>query len=79
MGCVTNGAVRDLLHGDRHGVLSFPASIASEIPAEAAKLLAEERDLIAFCRSPQFTLEELGERRQRMSALCDLPWPRPGQ
>lgn len=65
----------DLLHGDRHGVLSVPASIAPAIPAEAAKLLAEERDLIAFCRSQNFSLEEFGERVRRISASCDLPWP----
>ncbi len=67
----------DLLHGDRHGVLAIPASIAATIPAEAAKLLEGERELIAFCRSPEFSLQELAERIQSVSAACDLPWPRP--
>jgi 4-hydroxy-4-methyl-2-oxoglutarate aldolase len=66
----------DLLHGDRHGVLSVPASAAAGVPAEAARLLAEERELIEFCRSPEFNLEELGNRIHLMSAICDLPWPR---
>lgn len=67
----------DLLHGDRHGVLSIPPSVAAAIPAEAARLLEEERELIQFCRSPEFDLRELEGRIQRMCAICDLPWPRP--
>jgi len=51
-----------LIHGDRHGVLTVPLSIASDIPRVAAALAEEERELIAFCRSPQFSLEGLVER-----------------
>lgn len=64
----------DLLHGDRHGVVSIPLSIAAELPAEAAKLLSEEHELVEFCRSPDFSLRELAERIQRMNVSCDLPW-----
>jgi regulator of RNase E activity RraA len=49
----------DLLHGDMHGVLSVPADIAPEIPATAARMRAQERDVIALCRSAEFTLEKL--------------------
>jgi len=49
----------DLLHGDLHGVQSVPLAIASELPAVAAKLNAREQELIALCRSPDFTLERL--------------------
>jgi regulator of RNase E activity RraA len=64
----------DLIHGDRHGILTIPLSIASQVPEEASKILVEERDLIKFCRSRQFSLEELSERIQAASACCDLPW-----
>jgi 4-hydroxy-4-methyl-2-oxoglutarate aldolase len=64
----------DLLHGDRHGVVNIPLSVANEIPAAASKLKAEELALIQFCRSPRFTLQELGERIQNMTANCDLSW-----
>lgn len=64
----------DLLHGDRHGVLTVPLSIAAQVPEEAAKVLAEEKELIEFCRSPGFSLEELSDRIRSMSANCDLPW-----
>jgi regulator of RNase E activity RraA len=64
----------DLLHGDRHGVLTVPLSVATDVPGEASKLLEEERDLIRFCRSKQFSLEELASRMKTASVNCDLPW-----
>ena len=64
----------DLMHGDRHGVLTIPLEIAADVPAEAAKILAEERELTEFCRSPEFSLEELAKRLRRSPGNCDLPW-----
>jgi 4-hydroxy-4-methyl-2-oxoglutarate aldolase len=64
----------DLLHGDRHGVLNIPLDVATEIPEEAAKVLVEEKGLIDFCRSPEFSLEELAIRMQQMPGNCDVPW-----
>ena len=49
----------DLLHGDRHGLLSIPKEIASEIPAAAARLQPAERKVIEFCRSPEFSVDKL--------------------
>ncbi len=54
----------DLIHGDRPGVHVIPISIAPEIPAMASQVQAEERELIEFCRSPQFSLDGL-ERKLR--------------
>jgi 4-hydroxy-4-methyl-2-oxoglutarate aldolase len=64
----------DLLHGDRHGVLNVPLGVAAEIPAEASKILAEEREFTEFCRSPEFSLEELAKRMRQMPGNCELPW-----
>ena len=64
----------DLLHGDRHGVVNIPLSIAAELPAEASRLVAEERQLVEFCHSPGFSLRELAERVRKMNVSCDLPW-----
>lgn len=59
------GALRirpgDLLHGDRHGLLTVPLEIAAEIPAAAAKVLERERRVIDFCQSPEFSVQKLGE------------------
>jgi len=64
----------DLLHGDRHGVLAIPISIAAQVCLEAASILQEELGLVQFCRSPHFTLPELSDRIQKMNTRCDLPW-----
>jgi 4-hydroxy-4-methyl-2-oxoglutarate aldolase len=49
----------DLLHGDLHGVQSVPLAIAAEVPAAAARIAAQEQELIALCRAPDFTLDKL--------------------
>jgi 4-hydroxy-4-methyl-2-oxoglutarate aldolase len=49
----------DLLHGDRHGVLTIPKRIAAQIPAVATKLQQEEQAVIDFCQSENFSVEEL--------------------
>lgn len=64
----------DLLHGDRHGLLCIPLSIASKVPEMAAKIAEEERELIEFCHSPEFSLEELSHKIRKAGTYCDLPW-----
>jgi regulator of RNase E activity RraA len=49
----------DLMHGDRHGILTVPNGIALEIPAVAAKLRRADKEVIDFCRSPEFSVDEL--------------------
>lgn len=56
----------DLLHADRHGVLSIPQEIAAEIPQAAARLTVLERKVIEFCKSQDFSL---GGLRQVIKAL----------
>ena len=55
----------DLLHGDRHGVLTVPAKIAVAIPAVAAEMQRAEKTVIDFCRSKQFSVAKLGEIMNR--------------
>lgn len=49
----------DLLHGDRHGILTIPKEIAARIPASATKLQEEEQSIIEFCQSEKFSVDEL--------------------
>lgn len=51
----------DLLHGDQHGVLTIPAEIAMEVPRVAAAIEAQEKKVIEFCRSQEFSVEKLSE------------------
>ena len=49
----------DLLHGDKHGVISIPNAIAGEVADATRRVEEAERKIIAYCRSPGFTLEGL--------------------
>jgi 4-hydroxy-4-methyl-2-oxoglutarate aldolase len=51
----------DLLHGDRHGVLTIPMEFATKIPEVAANLRRREQTVIDFCRSSAFSVAKLGE------------------
>jgi 4-hydroxy-4-methyl-2-oxoglutarate aldolase len=64
----------DLLHGDRHGVLNIPLPVVPEIPREAMRILEEERDLVEYCRSPRFSLDELAKRIEKTNPGCDSRW-----
>jgi regulator of RNase E activity RraA len=57
----------DLLHGDRHGLLTVPKQIAPEIPAVAAKLRQIEQRVIDFCRSREFSAEKLRQVIKELS------------
>jgi regulator of RNase E activity RraA len=59
----------DLLHGDLHGVQSVPLGIAARIPPVAAQIIAKEQELIALCRSPEFSLERLRAALARQETL----------
>jgi 4-hydroxy-4-methyl-2-oxoglutarate aldolase len=51
----------DLLHGDRHGLLSVPKEIVAEIPEVAARQQQGERRIIEFCRSQEFSVDKLSQ------------------
>jgi 4-hydroxy-4-methyl-2-oxoglutarate aldolase len=51
----------ELLHGDRHGVLTVPAEIAANIPRVADGLRCSEQKIIDFCRSRDFSVANLRE------------------
>jgi len=51
----------DLLHGDRHGVLTVPMEFATKIPGVAARLQQAERTVIDFCQSSAFSVARLRE------------------
>lgn len=57
----------DLLHGDRHGLLTVPRLVAADVPAVAERLRCKEEKIIAFCESGDFSLEKLREVIQESS------------
>ena len=56
----------ELLHGDRHGVLTVPITIARKLPGVAERLQQAERKVIDFCLSRDFSVTKL---RDLMNAL----------
>jgi 4-hydroxy-4-methyl-2-oxoglutarate aldolase len=60
----------DLIHGDCHGVQTIPPEIVSQIPEEVERIVSSERELIQFCRSPQFSLKGLSDRLEQASKDC---------
>lgn len=61
--CVSVGGLAinsgDIVYGDAHGVLTIPADVAADIPAVAARMTAQEQQVVALCQSPEFSLERL--------------------
>ena len=49
----------DIIHGDKHGVITIPAEIAKDVARAAAEVEQRERRTIAFCQSREFTVEGL--------------------
>ena len=56
----------DLLHGDRHGVLTIPTGIAAAVPAVAERMQRAEQKVIDFCQSNEFSVTKLGEVMKKM-------------
>ena len=63
----------DLLHGDRHGVVSIPLGVAAEVPLVARRMAESETELINFCRSKDFSFEKLTAYIDRAARGSDLP------
>jgi 4-hydroxy-4-methyl-2-oxoglutarate aldolase len=57
----------DLLHGDRHGVLTVPGEFATKIPDVAIELRRREQTVIDFCRSSAFSVAKLREIMKTMA------------
>ena len=49
----------DVLFGDSSGLLSVPPQLLAQIPAAVDRLHTKEAQVIAFCRSPHFSIDGL--------------------
>jgi len=57
----------DILHGDRHGILSVPSQLVATLPGAAEQIEAEEKDFFELIASPQFSVETLGTTLERFA------------
>jgi regulator of RNase E activity RraA len=51
----------DLIHGDRHGIITVPQNLATELPAVAKRITEEEQQVIELSKKRGVALEELGQ------------------
>jgi 4-hydroxy-4-methyl-2-oxoglutarate aldolase len=65
IGCLTIKP-GDLIHGDRHGILTVPPEIVDQLPAVAREIMKKENHVIELSKRRGVSLDELGE------ALRDL-------
>jgi regulator of RNase E activity RraA len=56
----------DLIHADQHGVVTIPLEVADRVAEAAARVEADERAIIEFCRSPDFSVEGLKDLYRRV-------------
>jgi regulator of RNase E activity RraA len=51
----------DLIHGDRHGILTIPQEIADQIPAVASSILQKKQQVIDLSKKPGVALEQVSK------------------
>jgi 4-hydroxy-4-methyl-2-oxoglutarate aldolase len=56
----------DLIHGDRHGILTVPPGIVDQLPAVARQIMEKENHVIELSKKRGVSVDELGD------ALRDL-------
>jgi 4-hydroxy-4-methyl-2-oxoglutarate aldolase len=57
----------DILHGDRHGVLSVPRELVAKLPAMADQIRTEERDLVELTQKKGLSVEALSRKIEKFS------------
>jgi regulator of RNase E activity RraA len=51
----------DLIHGDRHGIITIPPDLANELPAVASRIMEKKRLVIDLSKKAGATFQELGQ------------------
>lgn len=51
----------DLIHADKHGVLSIPMEVARQVPEAAQRVTIREQGIIGHCSAPDFSLTRLNQ------------------
>jgi regulator of RNase E activity RraA len=52
----------DLIHGDRHGIITIPPDVARELPAVAGRIMEKKQQVIELSKKAGATVEELSRR-----------------
>jgi regulator of RNase E activity RraA len=68
----------DLIHADKHGVMTVPHEIAALVPEAARRIEERERALINYCKSAEFTSAGLRELQRTLPPVM-VPTGRVGE
>ncbi len=49
----------DIVYGDCHGLLTLPEEIVEQLPSTVERMSTVERQIIALCQSPDFSIDRL--------------------
>ena len=67
----------DLIHGDRHGIITIPPDLAIELPAVASKIMEKKRQVIELSKEPGATVQALGQALRELLD-CNMDHTRDG-
>jgi len=67
----------DLIHGDRHGIITIPPDMAIKLPAVASKIMEKKRRVIDLSKKPGATVQELGQALRELLD-CNMDHTRDG-
>lgn len=63
----------DLIHGDRHGILTIPPEIAAQLPEVVERILKKKREVIESARRPGVTIDQLAKDLKDLYAITGHP------
>jgi regulator of RNase E activity RraA len=64
----------DLIHGDRHGIITIPQDMAIKLPAVASKIMEKKQLVIDLSKKPGATVQELDQAlRELLDRNMDHP------
>jgi len=62
-----------VLHGDRHGIVSIPIEVADQLPTLVQRQKADEARIIDYCRSTQFSVAGIDALLRQVQREHPLP------
>jgi len=64
----------DLIHGDRHGILTIPLQIAAQLPEVVDKMLKKKQEVIDLARKPGASIDQLSQGLKELYELTGNPY-----
>lgn len=63
----------DLIHGDRHGILTIPPEIAAQLPEVVDRIVKKKQEVIESARRPGASLDQLAQGLKELHDITGHP------